>query len=76
MVDVPVAIPETRPVADPIVAAAIFTEVQIPPPTASLKAVAEPGQTVDIPVIVPALAEGLTVTIIVAADIPQPLVTV
>ena len=76
MVVVPKATPVTTPVEDPIVAIAVFTEVQTPPPIASVKAVVEPGQTVDVPVIVPAFGEELTVTIAIATAVPQLLVTV
>lgn len=52
------------------------TELQVPPPAASLKVVVALGQTVNVPVIVPASGEGLTVTIFVAATVPQLLLTV
>ena len=72
----PAVIPVTIPDDEPIVPVAVFTELHIPPPIASLKVVVLAGQTVNVPVIVPALIEELTVTIVVAAAIPQLLVTV
>lgn len=75
MVDVPKVTPVTTPV-EPTVATAGVTELQIPPVTASLSAVVAPGQTVAVPVIVPAFVEGLTVTIFVAAAVPQLVLTV
>lgn len=73
---VPKVIPVTTPVEEPTVATAGVAELHAPPPTVSLKVVVAPGQTVNIPLIIPALGEGLTVTILVAATVPQPLLTV
>ena len=75
MIDVPAATPVTVPVA-PTVAVPGDTELQVPPATASLRFVVVAGHTTRPPVIVPALGNGLTVTIALAAAIPQPLVTV
>jgi hypothetical protein len=75
MVVVPAAIAATIPVVEPIVATAVFTDVQTPPLVALLKVVLPEGHTVAVPVIVPAFGEGLTVTTIVAAAVPQLLVT-
>ena len=75
MVVVPAAMPVIMPDI-PIVAIAGVTELQTPPAAASLKVVVAPGHTVNMPVIVPAFGEELTVTIFVAAAVPQLLVTV
>jgi hypothetical protein len=75
-VDVPVAIPETIPVAEPIVAVAVFTEDHTPPVTVLLSVVVVAGQSTSVPVIAPAFGSGLTDTIEVAAAVPQLLVTV
>ena len=76
MVVVPKATPLTTPVEEPIVAIAIFAEVQTPPLAISLKIVVAPGQTVVIPVIEPALGNGLTVINFDAIIVPHELVTV
>ena len=60
----------------PIVAIAGVTELQMPLPAASLKVVVAAGHTVNVPVIVPALGTGFTVTIVVATAVPQLFVTV
>ena len=52
------------------------TLLHAPPAAASVKAVCAPAQTTGVPVIVPAFGSGLTVTICVAAAVPQLLVTV
>ena len=75
MVVVPAAMPVTIPDV-PIVAVAVVTELHTPPPAALLKVVVLVGHTVNMPVIVPALGDGLTVTTLVAAAVPQLLVTV
>jgi len=67
--------PVTTPVL-PTVAMPVEPEVQTPPPIASLSVVVAPAQTVAVPVIVPALADELTVTTVVALALPQPFVTV
>ena len=53
-----------------------FALLQTPPPAASVSAVVAPTQTVSVPVMVPALGNGLTVTTCVAAAAPHVLVTV
>ncbi len=76
MVDVPGIIPVTTPVAL-TVATPVETELHTPPAARSVSAVVPPaGQTVSPPVIAPAFGAGLTVTIAVAAAVPQLLVTV
>ena len=66
------------PVAAPTVAFAVADEVHTPPasPDALLRAAVAVGQTVKVPVIAPALGSGFTVTTLVAAAVPQLLVTV
>lgn len=68
--------PVTIPVAGSIVAVRGVTELQTPPAAASLKVMVEPWQTVTGPVIVPASGVALTVTTLVAAAVPQLLLTV
>ncbi len=75
IIEVPAAMPVTTPVAL-MVATPVETELHTPPATASLKAVVIVGQTTSVPVILPALGDGLTVTTAVAATVPQLLVTV
>ena len=67
--------PATKPVASTVAVAGMVL-VHAPPVAASVNAVFAPAQTVGIPVIVPALGSGLTVTIRVAAAVPQLLVKV
>jgi hypothetical protein len=50
--------------------------LQVPPAAASVSDVVDPAHTVAVPVIVPAFGNGSTVTVAVAAAVPQPLVTV
>ena len=76
MVVVPAAAPVTIPV-EPTEAVVGAAELQVPPDTASVSAVVVPTQTKAVPVMVPALAAGFTVTTLVAAAArPQLLVTV
>ena len=75
MVAVPADTPVTVPVV-PTVATVVAVLLHAPPVVASLNPVVEPAQTVAVPVMVPADGNGLTVTTLVAAAIPQPLVTV
>ena len=72
---VPPATPLTVP-SVPTVAIAPLEVLQVPPAAASVSAVVEPAHTVAVPVIAPAVGNGLTVTVAVAAAVPQPLVTV
>ena len=75
MIDVPLVIPVTTPV--PLTnAMAGETELQAPPPTASLRVVLVVGHTTRPPVILPAFGKALTVTTTVAATVPQLFVTV
>ena len=69
--ETPVTIPPLLMVATPV-----DTELQVPPVTASFNVVAEPAQTVVVPVMVPATGNGLTVTVVVATAVPQLLVIV
>ena len=74
-----VVVPALTPVTTPLASTVAFdveTEVHVPPPAASAKLVVEPAQTMAVPVIVPAIGIGLTVTICVPATVPQLLVTV
>ena len=75
MVVVPEVIPFTTPEV-PTVATTVLVLLHTPPVAVSVNAVDEPAHTVAVPVIVPAPGAGLTVTLIVAATVPQPLVTV
>jgi len=75
IVEVPGAIPVTTPVAL-TVATPVLTLLQTPPIVPSVKLVVVVGQTVNVPVIVPAFGVALTVTTAVAAAMPQLLVTV
>ena len=60
----------------PTVATVVTVLLHAPPVAASLNPVVAPAQTVAVPVMVPADGNGLTVTIVVAAAVPQPFVTV
>ena len=73
-----VVVPEVRPLTTPeelIVATVVLVLLHTPPVVASVNVVEEPEHTVAVPLIVPA-EEGLTVTTMVAATIPQVFVTV
>ena len=72
----PEATPVTSPVDEFTVAIAVLLLVQAPPPTVLLKVVVAAGHTEVVPLIVPALTEELTVTILVATAVPQAFVTV
>jgi len=67
--------PVTMPAAS-TVARVVVEELHVPPPTPLLNAVVAVGHTVAVPVIVPATGNRFTVNIIVAAAVPQALVTV
>ena len=70
--------PEVRPLTTPkefTVATKVLVLLHTPPVAASVNVVDEPAHTTGVPLIVPADA-GLTVTMTVAATVPQPLVTV
>jgi hypothetical protein len=75
IIDVPAVTPVTTPVALTL-ATPVDTELHTPPPAASVRFVVVVGQTVRPPVIVPAFGAGFTVTTLVAATVPQLLVTV
>jgi hypothetical protein len=53
------------PVAEPIVARAVFPLLHTPPPAASLRVIVLPGITLVEPVIVPALGNAYTVATVV-----------
>lgn len=72
----PAATPVTTPVVEFTVAAAGLLLLQVPPPTPLLvNVVDKPVHTVNEPVIEPAFARALTVTTLVAVDVPQLLDT-
>ncbi len=75
MVVVPADTPVTTPDA-PTVARAGIEELHTPPPTPLLNVVVAAGQTVAVPVMVPALGRRLTVKITDADAVPQLFVTV
>ena len=76
MVVVPAAIPVTTP-PDETVPTAVLVLVNVPPPVPlAVSVVVAPTHTVAVPLMVPGVANGLTVTTCVAATDPQPLVTV
>ena len=75
MVVVPLATAVTLPLPS-TVAAAVLVLLQVPPPAASLSAMAEPIHTADGPLMVPATGNGLTVTVVVVVALLQPVVTV
>ena len=74
MTDVPALTPVTRPVAL-IVATPGDTLLHTPPAATSVNWLVAAAHSVVVPVIVPAL-RGLTLTNVVAAAVPQLLVTV
>ena len=74
MVDVPMTAPNTWPEPS-TVAIEVVLLLQLPPVAPSVKEVDEPAQTAAAPLIVPADGSGLTVTICVAAAVPQLFVT-
>ncbi len=61
---------------EPAVATEVLVLLHTPPVIASFSVVVLPVFTDAVPVIVPALGNGFTVTIAVAATFPHPLVTV
>jgi hypothetical protein len=67
--------PDTTPI-ELTVAIPVEAEAHVPPVTELLNVVVLPRHTVAVPVMAPASAEGLTVTIAVAEVLPQPLVSV
>ena len=69
--DTPVSNPEV-----PIVATPVAVLLHVPPAVPSLSKLVEVGQTIVVPVMVPASGKGFTVTTCVAAAVPQLLVTV
>ena len=73
-----VVVPTDMPVTTPpdTVPTAVLLLLHTPLPVASVKLVVAPAHKVGVPVIVPALGIGLTVTIVVALVLPQLLVTV
>ena len=76
MIEVPEEIPVTVPV-EPTVATPVDTELHTPPAVASLSTVVAPTQTLSVPVMAAGVVgNGLTVTVAVAAALPQLLVIV
>ena len=75
MVDVPALTPVTTPVLV-IVATAGVLEVHTPPGVPSVNVVVVPPQRVVVPDMLPALGVPPTVTVAVAAAVPQLLVNV
>jgi hypothetical protein len=74
-----VVVPSVTPVTSPdelIVAFAGVEEVHTPPLTVLVSNVVVAGHNVVVPLMIPALGNGLTVTTFVAATVPQLLVTV
>jgi len=67
--------PVTIPVDEPIEATAASALLHEPPVIPLVSVTAEPAHNAEAPVIVPALAELATVTMMVAAAVPQELVT-
>ena len=66
----PVTIPE-----EPMVILLLLT-LQVPPIATSVNEMDKPTHTLPGPVMVPAFGNGLTVIVVVAEAVPQPLVTV
>ena len=74
-----VAVPDDTPYTTPepsTVATDVAVLLHTPLPAASLNVVVDPAHKFRVPVIAPATGNELTVTIAVAATVPQPLVTV
>lgn len=71
IVDVPVAIPKSVPVAEPIVATDVFELLQVPPDTVVEKVAVLPVQILVTPDIAPALDAGLTVSVLVVKQPPE-----
>ena len=67
----PLDTPVTTPVALPMLATAELPLVHVPPLTVLLNVADEPGQTDVVPLIVPAVAAVLTVTMVVAVADPH-----
>ena len=73
------AAPAAAPVTTPVeltVAVDVEPDVHAPLLTELLSVVVAPAQTVELPVIVPAPGNEVTVMLLVATAAPQPLVTV
>jgi hypothetical protein len=68
---VPTPIPVTVPDVNPIIATDVFPLTQLPPNTVLDKVVLLPSQTSSDPVIEPADAEVVTVTVVVVVTVPQ-----
>ena len=75
MVAEPADIPINKPVLVTVATAALLL-LHTPPETDSVSALVAPTHIVVVPVIAPALADGLTVSTCVAATVPQLFVTV
>ena len=68
--------PFTKPLVETMVAIAALLLFQTPPPTELESVVVPPAQSVAVPVILPAVADELTVTVVIAIAVPQELETV
>jgi hypothetical protein len=71
------AVPAVTPVTTPaelIVAIDVAPDDQVPPATESVSTVVAFTHTVVLPTMVPAVADGLTVTVVVALAVPHTLV--
>lgn len=75
MVVLPAATPVTLPVTGSTVATAVVLLVQLPPETLLLNIILDPIHTDEAPLMVPALATGLTVMVAEAVAEPQIFVT-
>ena len=74
-----VAVPAVTPVTTPevpIVATPVGILLHAPPPAASVSAVVAVAHTIGVPVMIPAEGMAITVTTVVAAVVPQLLLTV
>lgn len=72
IVTVPAAMPETRPVEEPMVAMAVLLLLHMPPPVASVSRVVVPTHKLEAPVIA-AIVPPVTVIVIVAKQVPPVL---
>ena len=70
----PTATPVTIPPEGVTVATPVLLLLHVPPVTPSLSVINEPRQTLLAPVMVPAVAPGLTVIVAVSTAVPQELV--
>jgi hypothetical protein len=76
MVAVPAPTPITIPVPEPTAAIAILLLLQLPPGAGSVNVAVPPAQILEAPLILPALAAGLTETVEIAVQLPMAYVIV